>query len=159
MLIDPKEHADEFIMRWKNVAAHSGYEGTALIRMFQDSLVLVPRLLTKALDLRVCPEGVTDQGGYRPDSIEEWYRTIGDFNRSYRQAQSCLEFIQGHTRMQAKPSPHLQAGQLQQQQPQQQHCPHPRPPQVQQQYYAPPPGPPPVNNFAPRFTPHPYVSN
>ena len=83
MLMDPKEHADDFITRWKNVTVRTGYDGVALVCMFQDSLVLVPRLLTKALDLRVRPDGAEDQGGYCPDSIEEWYRTIGDFDHSY----------------------------------------------------------------------------
>lgn len=159
MLMDPKEHAEDFITRWKNVTVRTGYDQVALVRMFQDSLVLVPRLLTKALDLRVRPDGAENQGGYLPDSIEEWYRTIGDFDRSYRQAQQRLDFIKGHTRAQAKSSPRSQAGQQQQQQPQQQYRPPPRPYQQQQQYYAPPPGPPPTNNFEPRFPPRPFVPN
>lgn len=139
MVMSRDEKAEDFLTRWKNLATRTGYDNAALVTMLQNSLVNVPRLLTKILELRKRPDPEDDQGAYRPESLSEWYTTIGDYDRAYRQAQR----RQGQVRGQASHAP------AQQRQPYQQPRSAPRP----QQQYAPPPGPPPGRNFVPRFTP------
>ena len=82
------QRADEFLTDFKNLADRTGYDDVALVRMLQQSLVMVPSLLEKILQLRKRPEDQEEQGSYRPETLEEWYTTVGDFDRAWRQAHA-----------------------------------------------------------------------
>lgn len=140
MVMAQNEKAEDFLTRWKNVASRTGYDDAALVTMLQNSLVQVPRLLTRILELRKRPHKHDEQGAYRPESLQEWYTTVGDFDRAWRQAQRGRDRVRGH------------APAVQRQQPQQQQQPRAAP--RYQTQYAPPPGPPPGRNFVPpRYDP------
>lgn len=141
MVMSQSEKAEDFLTRWKNVASRTGYDDAALVTMLQNSLVQVPRLLTRILELRKRPKPEDAQGAYRPESLKEWYITVGDFDRAYRQAQRRRDQVRGH-------AAHAPAAPRQQHQQQQ-----PRPAPRYQTQYAPPPGPPPGRNFVPRYPP------
>ena len=120
------QKADEFLTEFKNLAVRTGYDEEALIDMLQRALIEVPSLLEKVLQLRVFPEEEKAKGKkkipglYRPETLEEWYTTVGDFDRAWHQSHEQTKNMKAQEshRTRKRPAP----------------C---------QQEYAPPAGPPP----------------
>ncbi|VDC04530.1 unnamed protein product [Peniophora sp. CBMAI 1063] len=127
------QRADDFLVEFRNLAERTGYDGAALVRMLQQSLIEVPVLLEKVLSLRKRPNGAREQGAYCPETLEEWYATVGDYDRAYRQAHArTLEAKKQNTPSSSASRPNNQ-----------QCTPNYRPPPGPPPNYRPPPGPPP----------------
>ena len=144
------QKADDFLNEFKNLAMRTSYNDEALVDMLQTSLSEVPSLLEKILQLRTRPEGQKEMLHYQPQTLDEWYMTIGDFDCAWRQAHARKKQIQ----QQGKPTTY------------QSHQTRERPP-PRQQDYAPPAGPPPNYRSAPappqgpaeQYAPHPRRPN
>ena len=146
------QRADEFLTDFKNLADRTGYDDVALVRMLQQSLVMVPSLLEKILQLRKRPEDQEEQGSYRPETLEEWYTTVGDFDRAWRQVHARTQQVkkekEGTSSSSSRPSNNNQARR-------QDYRPPPGPPPG----YRPPGPPPPPRGPAGSFAPRPRRPN
>ena len=148
LVMSKNERAEDFITRWKNVAMRTGFEDAALVDRLQDALIDIPHLLLTIMRLPERPAGSVEQGPYRPESLKEWFTTLGTYDRAYRQAEMRKQ------RMKAS-APQKSSNNHSHQPAQQPRQPAPR---QREQYYAPPPGPPPGRNFQQqRFTPRPQA--
>ena len=146
------QRADEFLTDFKNLADRTGYDDVALVRMLQQSLVMVPSLLEKILQLRKRPEDQEEQGSYRPETLEEWYTTVGDFDRAWRQAHARTQQVkkekEGTSSSSSRPSNNNQARRQDS-----------RPPPGPPPGYRPPGPPPPPRGPAGSFAPRPRRPN